>query len=72
MFTMQSRTFVVPNIGCDGCVRTIVNELKDRPGVAKVSGDVASRTVSIGWDAPMTWEQIAQALKDIDYAPEMV
>lgn len=69
---MQSKTFIVPNIGCDGCVRTIVNELRDQPGVAKVSGDVASKTVSIEWDTPMTWDQIAHALVEIDYAPETV
>lgn len=66
----MNKTFRVPNIGCDGCVRTIVNELNAQAGVTKAQGDVASKTVTVEWNEPLTWDQIEAALKAIDYAPE--
>lgn len=67
---MDKKTFVVPNIGCDGCVRTIVNELSQKQGIRKVEGDVESKVVTIEYDAPATWENIRESLMAIDYAPE--
>lgn len=67
---MQQKTFTVPNIGCDGCVRTIVNELSQKPGVIRVAGDVDSKRVSVEWDEPASWDVIVQTLDEIDYAPE--
>ncbi len=67
---MQSKTFVVPNIGCDGCVKTIVNELSQKQGVRSVTADKDSKVVSVEWDAPATWDSITETLKEIDYAPE--
>lgn len=66
---MTEKTFNVPNIGCNGCVRTIVNELSELPGVQQVSGDVASKSVSITWDAPANWEAIRAKLVEIEYPP---
>lgn len=67
---MESKTFVVPNIGCDGCVKTIVNELTQKPGVQTVKGDKNTKVVTVEWNAPATWEGIVKSLKEIDYAPE--
>lgn len=67
---MQQKTFTVPNIGCDGCVRTIVNELSQKPGVIRVAGDVDTKRVSVEWDEPASWDVIVQTLDEIDYAPE--
>jgi len=66
---MSSKTFEVPNIGCDGCVRTIQNELRQLAGVSKVEGDVDSRRVTVEWDDPATWEKIVETLTEIEYAP---
>jgi copper chaperone CopZ len=66
---MDSKTFVVPNIGCNGCVRTIQTEVSELAGVKKVEGVVDTRTVTVEWDSPATWEQIVATLKEIDYAP---
>jgi len=66
---VEKKTFQVPNIGCDGCVRTIKNELSELAGVQRVEGDVATKTVSVEWDNPASWPQIVAALKEIDYAP---
>jgi copper chaperone len=69
---MESKTFVVPNIGCDGCVRTIKNELEDIKGVQEVIGDVANKTVTVKWDTPADWKQIVNTLEEIEYAPAAV
>jgi copper chaperone len=67
---MESRTFQVPAIGCDGCVRTIKNEVSQIAGVQRVEGDVNSKAVTVEWQAPASWEQIRDLLVEIEYAPE--
>jgi copper ion binding protein len=66
---MEKKTFQVPNIGCDNCVRTIKNEVGQIQGVKQVDGVVDTKTVTVEWDNPATWTQIEAALKEIDYAP---
>ena len=41
---MESKTFQVPNIGCDGCVRTIKNEVSLISGVKLVNAEVSTKT----------------------------
>jgi copper chaperone CopZ len=67
--TTETRSFVVPNIGCDGCVRTIVSELSAQEGVITVQGDTATKRVTVQWQAPMTWDNIVDRLTAIDYSP---
>jgi copper chaperone CopZ len=66
---MEKKTFQVPNIGCDGCVKSIKNEVSALQGVTFISGDVATKTVTLEWNTPATWQQIEAALTEIDYAP---
>jgi copper chaperone CopZ len=66
---VEKKTFRVPNIGCDGCVRTIQNELKALSGIKSVDGEVESRVVTVEWEQPADWNQIVETLKEIDYAP---
>lgn len=67
---MEHKTFIVPAIGCNGCVKTIKNEVGALTGVRRVEGDVASKTVTVEWDAPASWELIKGKLVEIEYAPE--
>lgn len=67
---MQSKTFKVPNIGCNGCVASIKNEVSELSGVQIVSSDVDSQMVTVEWDTPASWEQIEATLVEIDYAPQ--
>ena len=69
---MNEKTFKVPNIGCDGCVRAIQGELTELNGVVKVDGDVDSQMVTVQWNDPASWEQITATLTEIEYAPEAV
>ncbi len=66
---MEQKTFTVPNIGCDNCVSTIVNELSQKEGVLRVAGDVDTKRVSVEWEEPMTWDVIVETLEEIDYSP---
>ncbi|MBZ0291538.1 MAG: heavy-metal-associated domain-containing protein [Anaerolineae bacterium] len=66
---MDKKSFQVPNIGCDGCVKTIKNELSALPGVKRVDGEVDSKVVTVEWDDPANWDKIVETLREIDYAP---
>lgn len=66
---MDKKTFQVPAIGCDGCVRTIKNEVSQLQGVAFVEADVNSKMVTVQWDTPATWDSIKDKLVEIEYAP---
>ncbi len=66
---METKTFQVPNIGCEGCVRTIKNELSALAGVQQVEGSSDTRQVTVVFDTPATWEHIVAKLREIDYAP---
>jgi copper chaperone CopZ len=66
----EEKTFRVPNIGCDGCVRTITSELIQLEGVRKVEGDVPTKIVTVQWVAPTTWSKIEETLESIEYPPE--
>lgn len=68
---MESKTFKVPSIGCDGCVRTIVNEVGSLQGVEHVTGNVDSKMVTVEWTPPANWAEIQAKLIEIEYAPEL-
>ena len=66
---MERKTFQVPNIGCDGCVRTIKTEVSQINGVKQVDADVKTKVVTVEWDTPASWQGIESKLVEIDYAP---
>ncbi|MEO8393512.1 MAG: heavy-metal-associated domain-containing protein [Chloroflexota bacterium] len=66
---METRTFHVPNIGCDACVNKIKAELSEISGVTQVEGDKGTKGVSVTWQTPASWSLIAQRLIEIDYPP---
>ncbi len=67
---MEQKTVKVPNIGCNGCVKTIKNEVSELPGVVSVEGNVETKIVTVQWDAPATWATISGKMAEIEYAPE--
>ncbi|MCA9904407.1 MAG: heavy-metal-associated domain-containing protein [Anaerolineae bacterium] len=67
---MEQKTFKVPNIGCNGCVNTIKNEVGALSGVQRVEGDVDSKMVTVEWGDPANWSTIKAKLEEIEYAPE--
>ena len=66
---MPQKTFVVPNIGCNGCITSIVNELSELAGVSSVHGELATKEINVEWDRPTEWADIHAALVAIEYPP---
>jgi copper chaperone CopZ len=67
---METRTFKVPNIGCDRCIAKISDEIRRIEGVVEVSGNLNTRIVTVRWQHPAAWELIENRLTEIDYPPE--
>lgn len=67
---MEKHTFKVPNISCGHCTKTIENELNEIEGINDVQGNIAEKTVTVQWQAPVTMEKIRATLKEINYPAE--
>ena len=67
---MTEETFSIPNISCGHCTMAIQNELTDLEGVTRVDGQIEAKTVTVQWEAPVTRDQILDALKEINYPVE--
>lgn len=66
---MEKKTFVVPNIGCEGCVRTVESEVAEVAGVNSVKAKLDSKEVTVEWDTPASWATIKARLVEIEYPP---
>jgi copper chaperone len=66
---MATKTFRVPNVSCNHCVMTIKRELGEVEGVVSANGDVETKTVTVEWKSPATWEGIESLLTEINYPP---
>jgi len=66
---MNTKSVQVPNISCHHCVMTIQRELGELEGIAGVSGDADTKTVTVEWEQPATWEDIKALLTEINYPP---
>ena len=64
---MENKTVQVPGINCGHCVMNIKREVSEIPGVKSVEGDANAKQISVRWEAPATWEQIADVMKDAGY-----
>jgi len=67
---MQTKTFKVPNISCSHCVHTVQSEVSELEGVKKVIASADTKTVTVEWEAPQSWENIKALLTEINYPPE--
>jgi copper chaperone len=64
---METKTFTIPNIGCEGCVKKIKAEIGQIIGVTQVDADQNTKVVTIQWQTPATWASIKNQLTEIDY-----
>ncbi len=67
---MSTKTFSIPAISCGHCVHTVEREIQGITGVKSARADEKSKQVVVEWDNPATWEQIKNALVEIEYPPE--
>lgn len=66
---MESKTYNIPAISCEGCVRAIRGELGELEGVRVLAADSDTRQVTVAWQAPASEAAIVDLLTEIDYAP---
>jgi len=64
---MNSRTYNIPNISCNHCVKTIEFELGEVPGIEDVKADAETKTAQVIYKEPATEEQIISLLAEINY-----
>ena len=64
---MKKQTFTISKISCGHCVATIQRELQNLDGVAKVTGDPQTKTITIEWQTPASKSQIEDRLAEIGY-----
>ena len=64
---MSEKTVTVPAISCGHCLMTIQREVGEISGVTSVSGETASKKVTIAWEEPADWGRIADRLREIGY-----
>ncbi len=63
---MSTRTFSVPDISCDHCVRAITDEVGPIVGVESVDVDIEAKTVTVvGGDQDLIVAAIDEAGYDI-------
>ncbi len=67
---MDTKTFKVPNMTCNGCVSTVRSEIEQLIGVINVDINKPAQLVTVEWNAPASWDLIEKALIEIEYAPE--
>jgi copper chaperone len=68
---MKTVKFSVPSIHCGHCVKTIEMELSEIKGVSRVKADFDSKTVEVDYAEPASEEIIIEALKELNYPPEI-
>ena len=64
---MAKKKVSIPAISCGHCLMTIQREVEEISGVTSVAGDAASKKVTIAWEDPADWDQIADRLREIGY-----
>jgi copper chaperone CopZ len=66
---VETKTFKVLNMSCNGCVSTVRGELEQLAGVVNVEINKPAQLVTVDWQSPASWEAIEQALTEVNYAP---
>ena len=66
---METKTFKVPNMTCNGCVSTVKSEIEQLAGVINVDVNKPAQLVTVEWDSPASWDVIEQTLIGIEYPP---
>jgi len=66
---MESKTFKVLNMTCNGCVSTVRGEIEQIAGIVNVNINKPEQLVTVEWNTPASWQAIEKALVEIEYAP---
>lgn len=64
---MVEKTYVVPDVSCEHCVRAITTELSAIPGVTDVRVDIDTKIVAVRYDDSVVEDQIVTGIEDAGY-----
>jgi len=64
---VTEKTYTVPEISCEHCVRAITNELASVPGVEVVNIDIPTKVVTLRHSDEVTDEQIIATIAEAGY-----
>ena len=68
---MATQTLKVPDIHCEGCLRTIISTLTSLPGVESVGGDARQKIIRVGYRPEKTsLATIESALAEVGFPVE--
>ena len=67
---MTEKTYLVPDISCEHCVRAIQSELESIPGVKVLGIDIPTKIVSVRYDESVVEDQIVAGIEDAGYEIE--
>lgn len=64
---MAEKTFKVPDVSCDHCVKAIKDELFKINGVETIDVDISSKLVTVVHDDRVTDEQLVAGIDEAGY-----
>jgi copper chaperone CopZ len=67
--SVETKTFKVPNMTCNGCVSTVRSEIEQIAGTEVLEINKPAQLVTVSWQAPASWELIESRLTEIEYPP---
>lgn len=67
MDRLTEKTYVVPDISCEHCVRAITTELDSIPGVEVLNIDIPTKVVAVRYDESVVEDQIVAGIEDAGY-----
>lgn len=65
---MSAFSGIVDGMTCQHCVASVTEEVSDLPGVTGVTVDLASGSLSVASDVPLTRADVATAVAEAGYA----
>ncbi|HUG17161.1 MAG TPA: heavy-metal-associated domain-containing protein [Thermomicrobiales bacterium] len=64
---MTEKTYLVPDVSCEHCVRAIQTELESIPGVDVLGIDIPTKLVTVRYDESVVEDQIVAGIEDAGY-----
>ncbi len=67
MSTMSTETYTVTGMSCDHCSRSVSAEVSAVAGVTAVDVDLATGTVTVTSEQPVTTDEVREAVEEAGY-----
>lgn len=64
---METKTYSIPNISCNHCVKTINTTIQALDGVDYAEADLATKSLTVDFDSPASDELIRETLASVNY-----